>query len=128
VLAKNFNVRRRRSEMSPARAVYIPAHLPGLSLKNRNKSMKARGHVPNTRFFASKMQPTKVTPAAVIKIVDRSNFPATDIAAAIVTVSPAACAERHWPPNEDEWQYFPEGQGPHDRVLPRADTLQPWTF
>lgn len=48
------------------------------------------------------MQPTKVTAGGSVKIVDRSNFPATNIAAAIVTLKPGGLRELHWHPHEDE--------------------------
>jgi oxalate decarboxylase len=68
--------------------------------------------VPNSfAFFTNKMQPTKVTAGGSVKIVDRSNFPATDIAAAIVTLKPGGLRELHWHPNEDEWQYYVKGTG-----------------
>ena len=70
------------------------------------------GPVPNSfAFFTSKMQPSKVTAGGSVKIVDRSNFPATDIAAAIVTLKPGGLRELHWHPNEDEWQYYIKGAG-----------------
>jgi len=44
VLAKNFNVAASTFRNVPSRELFIfPRDLPGLSLKNRNKSMKARG-------------------------------------------------------------------------------------
>jgi oxalate decarboxylase len=68
--------------------------------------------VPNSfAFFTGKMQPTKVTAGGSVKIVDRSNFPATNIAAAIVTLKPGGLRELHWHPNEDEWQYYVKGTG-----------------
>ena len=57
------------------------------------------------------MQPTKVRAGGSVKIVDRRNFPATNIAAAIVTLKPGGLHELHWHPNEDEWQYYAAGQG-----------------
>ena len=62
-------------------------------------------------FFTDKMQPNKVTPGGSVKIVDRANFPATDIAAAIVTLKPGGLRELHWHPNADEWQYYVTGKG-----------------
>ena len=55
------------------------------------------------------MEPTKVSTGGSVKIVDRSNFPATNIAAAIVTLKPGGLRELHWHPNEDEWQYYVKG-------------------
>jgi oxalate decarboxylase len=62
-------------------------------------------------FFASKMKPTKATAGGSVKLIDRSIFPATEIAAAVVTVKPGGLRELHWHPNEDEWQYYIKGKG-----------------
>jgi oxalate decarboxylase len=68
--------------------------------------------VPNTfAFFTDKMQPTKVSKGGEVKIIDQKNFPATNIAAAIVTLKPGGLRELHWHPNEDEWQYYVKGKG-----------------
>ena len=45
------------------------------------------------------MQPTKVSKGGEVKIVDRKNFPATNIASAIVTLKPGGLRELHWHPN-----------------------------
>ncbi len=46
-----------------------------------------------------------------MRIVDSSNFPAAaTIAAALVEVNPGCMREMHWHPNDDEWQYYIEGQ------------------
>ena len=57
------------------------------------------------------MKPTKVTAGGTVKIVDRTLFPASNIAAAIVTLKPGGIRELHWHPNEDEWQYYVRGKG-----------------
>ena len=76
----------------------------------RDRVYEASGPVPDTfAFFTGKMEPTKVTTGGSVKIVDRHNFPATDIAAAIVTVKPGGLRELHWHPNADEWQYYVKG-------------------
>jgi len=113
VLAKNFNVAASTFRNVPSRELFIfPRDLPGPLAEEQKQVYEGTGPVPNTfAFFASKMQPTKVTAGGSVKIVDRSNFPATDIAAAIVTVKPGGLRELHWHPNEDEWQYFVKGQG-----------------
>lgn len=44
-------------------------------------------------------------------IADASNFKvSTTVAAALVEVEPGAIREMHWHPNQDEWQYYLEGQ------------------
>ena len=45
-----------------------------------------------------------------MRIADSSNFPAAKtIAAALVEIEPGAMREMHWHPNNDEWQYYIEG-------------------
>ena len=111
VLAKNFNTSESTFKNVPPRELFIfPRELPR-SLEEEKKQVYAEsGPVPNSfAFFASTMQPTKVTAGGSVKIVDSSNFPATNIAAAIVTVKPGGLRELHWHPNADEWQYYVKG-------------------
>jgi oxalate decarboxylase len=113
VLAKNFNVPASTFNNVPKRELFIfPRDLPRPLAEEQKEAYQGTGPVPNPfSFFASKMQPTKVTAGGSVKIVDRSNFPATNIAAAIVTLKPGGLRELHWHPNEDEWQYYVTGQG-----------------
>jgi oxalate decarboxylase len=113
VLAKNFNVPASTFDSIPKRELFIfPRDLPRSLSEEQKQAYEGTGPVPNPfSFFASKMQPTKVTAGGSVKIVDRSNFLATNIAAAIVTLKPGGLRELHWHPNEDEWQYYVTGQG-----------------
>jgi oxalate decarboxylase len=113
VLAKNFNTPEATFARVPTRELFIfPRDLPR-PLEEEKKQVYARtGPVPNSfAFFASRMQPTKSRAGGNVKIVDRSNFPATNIAAAIVTLKPGGLRELHWHPNDDEWQYYVKGTG-----------------
>jgi oxalate decarboxylase len=129
VLAKNFNVTASTFRNVPSRERFIfPRDLPRPLTEEQKQVYEGTGPVPNSfAFFASKMQPTKVTAGGSVKIVDWSNFPATDIAAAIVTINSGGLRELHWHPNEDEWQYFVKGQG-RMTVFAAGDTHAPWTF
>ena len=112
VLAKNFNVQEATFKNVPARELFIfPRDLPR-SLEAEKKEVSAgSGPVPNSfAFFTGKMKPSKESASGSVKIVDRKNFPATNIAAAIVTVKPGGLRELHWHPNEDEWQYYVKGE------------------
>ena len=111
VLAKNFNVPQSTFDNVPPRERFIfPTQLPRPLAEEKKQVYEANGPVPNTfAFFTDKMQPTKVTAGGSVKIVDRNNFPPTDIAAAIVTVRPGGMREMHWHPNADEWQYYVKG-------------------
>jgi len=113
VLAKNFNVPESTFKNIPARELFIfPRALPRPLAEEQKEVYEGTNPVPNTfAFFASKMEPTKVTAGGSVKIIDRRNFPATNIASAIVTLKPGGLRELHWHPNEDEWQYYVKGQG-----------------
>jgi oxalate decarboxylase len=113
VLAKNFNTPEATFNNVPTRELFIfPRDLPRPLQEEKKEVYAETGPVPNTfAFFASKMEPTKVTAGGSVKIVDRANFPATNIAAAIVTLKPGGLRELHWHPNEDEWQYYVKGTG-----------------
>jgi oxalate decarboxylase len=113
VLAKNFNTPETTFNHVPTRELFIfPRDLPRPLQEEKREVYAETGPVPNTfAFFTSKMEPTKVTAGGSVKIVDRTNFPATNIAAAIVTLKPGGLRELHWHPNEDEWQYYVKGTG-----------------
>jgi oxalate decarboxylase len=113
VLAKNFNTSEETFKNVPKRELFIfPRDLPRPLEEEKKEVYAVNGPVPNSfAFFTGKMQPTKVTAGGSVKIIDKSNFPATDIAAAIVTLKPGGLRELHWHPNEDEWQYYVKGTG-----------------
>jgi oxalate decarboxylase len=113
VLSKNFNTPASTFKNVPTRELFIfPRDLPRPLEEEKQEAYAGSGPVPNSfAFFTGKMQPTKVTAGGSVKIVDRSNFPATNIAAAIVTLKPGGLRELHWHPNEDEWQYYVKGTG-----------------
>ena len=113
VLAKNFAVPESTFNNVPRRELFIfSRELPRPLEEEKREVYAVSGPVPDSfAFFASTMKPTKVTAGGNVKIVDRSNFPATNIAAAIVTLKPGGLRELHWHPNEDEWQYYVKGMG-----------------
>jgi oxalate decarboxylase len=112
-LAKNFNVPESTFDHLPQKELFIFERDLPRSLAEEKKQVEAvTGPVPNTfAFFTGKMAPTKVTKGGEVKIVDAKNFPASNIAAAIVTLKPGGLRELHWHPNEDEWQYYVKGKG-----------------
>ena len=111
VLAKNFGVPESTFDKVPKRELFIfPRDLPRPLAEEKKEVSAGTGMVPNSfAFFTDKMQPTKVTAGGMVKIVDKKNFPATNIAAAIVTLKPGGLRELHWHPNDDEWQYYVKG-------------------
>ena len=113
VLAKNFGVAESTFDNVPPRERFIFAtDLPRPLDEEKKQVYAGSGPVPDTfAFFTGKMEPTKVTAGGSVKIVDRHNFPITNIAAAIVTLKPGGLRELHWHPNADEWQYYVKGKG-----------------
>jgi oxalate decarboxylase len=113
VLAKNFNTPQSTFANVPTRELFIfPRDLPRPLEEERKQVLAESLAVPNSfAFLASKMDPTKTTAGGSVKIVDNNSFPATNIAAAIVTLKPGGLRELHWHPNEDEWQYYIKGTG-----------------
>jgi oxalate decarboxylase len=112
VLAKNFGVPESTFDKVPERELFIfPRELPRPLAEEKREASAGTGMVPNTfAFFPGKMAPTKVSKGGEVKIVDVKNFPATNIAAAIVTLKPGGLRELHWHPNDDEWQYYVKGK------------------
>jgi oxalate decarboxylase len=113
VLAKNFDVPASVFSKVPPKELFIFERPLPRPLAEEKKQVEAvTGVVPNSyAFFTDKMQPTKVTKGGEVKIIDAKNFPASNIASAIVTLKPGGLRELHWHPNEDEWQYYVKGKG-----------------
>jgi oxalate decarboxylase len=113
VLAKNFDAPESAFANLPKKELFIfERDLPRPLAEEQRQAQEGTGPVPNSFAFSpSGMKPTKVSKGGEVKIVDRNNFPATNIAAAIVTLKPGGLRELHWHPNEDEWQYYVQGKG-----------------
>ena len=114
VLAKNFDVPESTFDKVPKKELFIfQRELPRPLAEEKRQAEAVTGHGAEyaSTFCPSEMQPTKVSKGGEVKIVDRKNFPATDIAAAIVTLKPGGLRELHWHPNADEWQYYVKGKG-----------------
>lgn len=111
VLVKNFNTPEETFKNIPKRELFIFQRELPRPLDEEKKAVYAvTGQVPNSfAFFTNKMEPTKVNAGGSVKIIDKSNFPATNIASAIVTLKPGGLRELHWHPNADEWQYYVKG-------------------
>ncbi len=111
VLAKNFGVPETTFQNVPKHELFIfERELPRPLDEEKREVSAGTGFVQDSMaFFTNKMQPTKVTAGGSVKIIDRKNFPITNIAAAVVTLKPGGLRELHWHPNDDEWQYFVKG-------------------
>jgi oxalate decarboxylase len=112
VLAKNFGVPAETFDKVPPKELYIFATGLPRGLDEEKKQAEAgTGPVPNAfDFRPSEMKPNKISKGGEVKIVDQKIWPATSIAAAIVTVKPGGLRELHWHPNADEWQYHISGK------------------
>lgn len=113
VLAKNFGVAESTFDNMPKKELFIFAADAPRSLAEEQKAAAAgTGEIDNAYLFkASTMKPTKVRAGGEVKIIDRKNFPASNIAAAIVRLKPGGLRELHWHPLADEWQYYVSGKG-----------------
>jgi oxalate decarboxylase len=113
VLAKNFDVPASTFANVPKKELFIFSRdLPRPLAEEQQAAETGTGRVPvSFDFKPSEMPPTKVTKGGEVRIIDKSIWPVTNIAAAIVTLKPGGLRELHWHPNEDEWQYYVAGQG-----------------
>ncbi len=113
VLAKNFDVPESTFAKVPKKELFIfERPLPRPLAEEKKDAEAGTGAVPHSfDFKPSAMKPTKVSKGGEVKIIDRKIWPATNIAAAIVTLKPGGLRELHWHPNEDEWQYYVSGKG-----------------
>ncbi len=111
VLAKNFGISEENFANIPSHERYIfQSSIPG-SLSS-DKVSDSIGPVPQSFSYRLQAQEPLRTPKGAVWIADSTNFPvATTIAAALVEVEPGGMRELHWHPNDDEWQYYIEGQG-----------------
>ncbi len=113
VLAKNFGVAESTFANLPKEKLYIFQSEPPQSLAEEQKeAARGTGAIDEKFVFRPGQMPPSVSHAGgEVRIVDRKNFPVTDIAAAIVRLKPGGLRELHWHPLADEWQYFVSGKG-----------------
>lgn len=113
VLAKNFSLPESTFSTVPKKELFIfPRELPRPLAEEQQQAEEGTGQVPHSfAFQPSTIQPAKVSKGGEVRIIDQKIWPATNIAAAIVTLKPGGLRELHWHPNEDEWQYYVTGKG-----------------
>ncbi|MGE7926599.1 oxalate decarboxylase family bicupin [Lysinibacillus xylanilyticus] len=111
VLSANFGVPMSAFNHIPKEQVYIfQDKVPGPI--DTQKVQSPYGTVPQTFKHRLLAQTPIKTPGGSVRIVDSTNFPISkNIAAALVEIKPGAMRELHWHPNNDEWQYYIQGQG-----------------
>jgi oxalate decarboxylase len=110
VLAKNFGIPASNfaSIPDPSELYIFPAPVPGPLSAD-----KIAGAVEVPQSFSHRMMAqTPITMKhGTARITDSKVFPVSKtIAAALVEVEPGAMRELHWHPNNDEWQYYIQGQ------------------
>ncbi|TMD75309.1 MAG: cupin domain-containing protein, partial [Chloroflexi bacterium] len=111
VLAKNFGVEVEDFASIPSHELYMfQSTVPGPLASDQVSDPVG----PVSRPFSHHMlaqEPIRLK-GGTVRITDSTNFPAAStIAAALVEVEPGSMRELHWHPNNDEWQYYIEGQG-----------------
>ena len=113
VLAKNFGVPEETFAKVPKKELFIFATDMPRGLEEEQKAAGQGSSAVDGKyvFRPGGMAPTKQTAGGEVRIVDRGNFPVTNIAAAIVTLKPGGLREMHWHPLADEWQYYVSGKG-----------------
>ena len=113
VLAKNFEVPESTFDNVPKKELFIFAADAPRPLAEEQKAAGAGSGEIDARFLfkASEMKPTLARTGGEVRIVDKNNFPATNIASAIVRLKPGGLRELHWHPLADEWQYYVSGKG-----------------
>jgi oxalate decarboxylase len=113
VLAKNFKTPEATFANIPENKLYIFQTQEPRSLAEEQKQAAegVMGIHDKFVFRPAGMAPTKQTAGGEVRIIDRKNFPVTDIAAAIVRLKPGGLRELHWHPLSDEWQYYVSGKG-----------------
>lgn len=111
ILAKNFGVPAETFSKLPSPsdeyifAGQVPGALNADAIGGAARSSIAFSH----RMLA---QDPITLKGGTVRITDSSTFKVSKtIAAALVELQPGAMRELHWHPNNDEWQYYLEGEG-----------------
>jgi oxalate decarboxylase len=113
VLAKNFAVPESTFDNVPKKELFIfSTEEPRPLAEEQKEAAAGTGEIDGDYVFrAGAMKPSKVRAGGEVRIVDKKNFPVTNIAAAIVRLKPGGLRELHWHPLSDEWQYYVSGKG-----------------
>ena len=114
VLTKNFGLPRDAFANIPLHQLYIFQGQvpPPLSVDRQSLPATPGFTQKDYTYHLLQQKPDFSSPAGEVRIVQQSNFPASNaISAAHVVVHPGAMREMHWHPNADEWQYYIAGQG-----------------
>jgi oxalate decarboxylase len=111
VLAANFGVPQTAFDRIPKEQLFI-FEAPVPPSIEQDAVQSPQGIVPSSMVLRASDQQIARLPGGSVRIADTRNFSiATEVAAAIVEVSPKSMREIHWHPNADEWQYYLSGTG-----------------
>ncbi|WP_315743918.1 MULTISPECIES: cupin domain-containing protein [unclassified Bradyrhizobium] len=127
VVAKNWSVPESALasfKTIPQEGRYIfQAAVPGGLEQDRSAAINSGQRSTQTfDFRMMRMQPQKSDRSGEVRIVDSTNFAASqNIAMAHVTVKPGGMRELHWHPNANEWQYYIAGKGRMTVFFNRAE-------
>ncbi|WP_274380740.1 cupin domain-containing protein [Anaerosporobacter faecicola] len=110
VLSANFGVDEEEFEVIPKKEVYIVDGGDPGPLKSQEVP-SPYGKMPlSLKHELINVKPI-VSEGGSVRILDHENFPAcTTIAAALVEIEPGAMREIHWHSNNDELQYYIQGE------------------
>ncbi len=113
VLAKNFSTPESTFAHIPQDKLYMFQSVEPRPLAEEQAQAAEGTTAIDEKFVFRPAQhpPTAQHAGGEVRIVDRKNFPVTNIAAAIVRLKPGGLRELHWHPLADEWQYYVSGKG-----------------
>ena len=113
VLAKNFGTPESTFANLPDNKLYMfQSQEPRSLAEEQHQAAEGSGAIDEKFVYRpSQQSPNVQHKGGEVRIIDRKNFPVTDIAAAIVRLKPGGLRELHWHPLSDEWQYYVSGKG-----------------
>jgi len=109
VLTKNFGISEDLLKDLPASEKYIFRAPVPAPLEEVLKQLPYPRVASPYSYHSSALEFSKYDGGQTL-VIDKHNFPVTDIAALIVDLDPGALREMHWHPNADEWLYVVEGK------------------
>lgn len=127
VLAANFGVSEDVFDHIPDGQLYMyQGEVPGPIAEGLPKDVNEFVDEPFS-FKLLDVEPIE-TSGGKVWIADSNNFPVSKtIAVGLVELEPGAIREMHWHPNEDEWQYYLEGEG-RMTVFASSDTARTYDY
>src|SRR5258708_18226248 len=121
VVMKNFGLDREALAKLPTGALYIfPGTVPTNTVAQDKEEIGGSAVASPTQntFKLKSMAPTRSADRGEVRIVDSTNLPLTQLAAALVTLKPGWLRELHWHPNSSGWQFWFSGKGRIPVFLP----------